>query len=218
MPALRIAIPIFPGVDMIDVAATIDPLSRIPAFWNERPLELNLVAEKIAPIVTLQNVPITPTATFADYAAGGLDVLLLPGATDTSGATKDPVFMDFVTTQGKTAGMVTSVCTGALILATAGLLDGFRATTHWLALGALGNLSDKIRVVNGYPRWVHDGNRLTGGGVSSSLDATLYLISLLTDEQTAKCVQLLIQYHPQPPYDCGDPSVADTDTYLRVAY
>ena len=65
---------------------------------------------------------------------------------------------------------------------------------------------------------MHDRDRLTTGGISSSLDGTLYLISLLTDQQTAKCTQLLLQYHPQPPFDTGDPAVADTETYLRVAY
>ncbi|HEY0370877.1 MAG TPA: DJ-1/PfpI family protein [Thermoanaerobaculia bacterium] len=219
MSSLRIAIPIYPQVDMIDVAATVDPLSRIPDFWKERPLELNLVAATLDPIVTGQNVKITPTATFTDYTPDKpLDVLLLPGASNPSGATSDPVFMDFVRAQGATAQMVTSVCTGALILGTAGLLNGFRATTHCLAIETLRAISDQILVVNGFPRWVHDGNRLTGGGVSSSLDSTLYLISLLTGEQTAKCIQLLVQYNPQPPFNCGDPSVADTDTYLRVAY
>jgi len=218
MHPLRIAIPIYPGVDIIDVASTVDPLSRIPDFWKDRPLELHLVAEKRQPILTGQKVPITPTATFDDYGHGKLDVLLLPGADDTSGATKDEMLMDFVRKQGASAHMVTSVCTGALVLGTAGLLEGFRATTHCLALDTLRQISNKILVVNGYPRWVHDRNRLTGGGVSSSLDSTLYLISLLTDEQTAKCIQLVIQYNPQPPFDCGDPSVADEKTYLRVAY
>ena len=142
---------------------------------------------------------------------------LLPGAGDTSDATNDPVLMEFVKTQGANARLVASVCTGALILGTAGLLDGYRATTHWMAIGGLTAMKN-VRVVNGFPRWVHDRNRLTTGGVSSSLDGTIYLISLLTDEQTAKCVQLLIQYNPHPPFDCGDPSVADPETYLRVVY
>lgn len=219
MPPLRIAIPIYPAVDMIDVAATLDPLGRIPDYWTERPLELHLVAATLDPIVTGQKVLITPTATFADYEnSGPLDVLLLPGAGDTSGATGDPVLMEFVRTQGATAQMVTSVCTGALVLGAAGLLNGYRATTHWFALDSLRGISQDIFVVNGYPRWVHDRNRLTAGGISSSLDSTLYLISLITDEQTAKCVQLLIQYNPHPPFACGDPSVADPDTYLRVVY
>ncbi len=218
MPRLRIAIPIYPGVDMIDVASTVDPLSRIPSF-SDSTIDLHVVAATLDPILTLQKVPITPTATFSDYdGATPLDVLLVPGADDTSGATGDDTLMKFVRTQGASARMVTSVCTGALILGAAGLLDGFRATTHCLALDALRKISNEILVVNGYPRWVHDGNRLTGGGVSSSLDSTLYLVSLLTDAQTAKCIQLVLQYNPQPPFHCGDPSVADTDTYLRVVY
>lgn len=219
MPPLRIAIPVYHGVDLIDVASTFDPLSRIPSFWKERPLELHLVAATRDPIVTGQRVPITTTNTFDGYDDGTpLDVLLLPGADDTSGATNDERLMRFVRTQGATAHRVTSVCTGALILGKAGLLDGFRATTHCLAIETLRQISSAILVVNGYPRWVHDRNRLTGGGVSSSLDSTLYLISLLTNDQTAKCIQLVIQYNPQPPFHCGDPSVADTETWLRVAY
>jgi cyclohexyl-isocyanide hydratase len=218
MTTLRIAIPIYPGVDMIDVASSFDPLSRIPNYWIERPFELNLVAATLDPIATGQKVSIKPTATFADYRDATLDVLLVPGADDTSGATGDETFMRFVREQGATAKMVTSVCTGALVLGAAGLLDGFRATTHWWAQEKLRQISKEIQVVNGYPRWVHDGNRLTGGGVSSSLDATLYLISLLTSEQTAKCIQLIIQYNPQPPFHDGDPAVADPETYLRVVY
>lgn len=218
MPPLRIAIPIYPGCDMIDVAATFDPLRRIPDFWKERPLELDLVAASPEPVITGQKVGLGPTKTFADYDGVTLDVLLVPGADDTSGAMNDPTFMKFVADQGGRAKMVTSVCTGALVLGKAGLLNGFRATTDWWAQDTLRGMSKEIVVVNGYPRWVHDRNRLTGGGVSSSLDSTLYLISLLTDEQTAKCIQLIIQYNPQPPFHGGDPAAADTDTYVRVVY
>ncbi|HUR80488.1 MAG TPA: DJ-1/PfpI family protein [Thermoanaerobaculia bacterium] len=215
MPPLRIAIPIYPQVDMIDVASTVDALKRIPDY-SSYALELDLVAATLDPIVTGQNVKIGPTKTFADYNDDPLDVLLLPGAGDTSGATSDPVLMKFVKTRGENARHVVSVCTGALILGSAGLLDGYRATTHWMAIGGLTAMKN-VRVVNGYPRWVHDRNRLTTGGVASSLDGALYLISLLAGEQTAKCVQLLIQYNPHPPFDCGDPAVADADTYFRVA-
>ena len=213
---LRIAIPIYPGVDLIDATVTYDALSRIPQFSGYG-LELDLVAATLDPIATGQRLVLTPTKTFADYTEP-LDVLLVPGATDTGGATGDCVFMDFVTAQGATAGIVASVCTGALILATAKLLDGYQATTYWYSLDrrTLGTISPAVQQVNGYPRWVHDRNRLTGGGVSSSLDATLYLISLITDQQTAKCIQLSIQYNPQPPFNTGDPAVADYETYRRV--
>lgn len=216
MPPLRIAIPIYTQVDMIDVASTVDTLKRIPDF-SSFAVELDLVAATLDPILTGQKIEIVPTKTFGDYNDDPLDVLLLPGAGDTSDATNDPVLMEFVKTQGANARIVASVCTGALVLGTAGLLDGYRATTHWMAIDGLKAMKN-VRVVNGYPRWVHDRNRLTTGGVSSSLDGALYLISLLTDDQTAKCVQLLVQYNPHPPFDCGDPSVADPDTYLRVVY
>lgn len=217
MPPLRIAIPVYPKVDMIDVAATLDPLGHIATFSGDHSLELNVVAATLDPITTGQSVQIVPTKTFAAYDDTPLDVLLVPGAYDTSGATGDPTFMQWVTAKGQTARMVTSVCTGSLVLAAAGLLNGYRATTHWSALEGLRAFPD-VRVVNGYPRWVHDRNRLTAGGVSSSLDAVLYLISLITSEQVAKCIQLIVQYHPQPPFDCGDPAVADPETYLRVVY
>jgi len=216
MHPLRIAIPIYENVDLIDVTVPYDALSRIPQFWRDRILELDLVAETLTPVPTGQSLLLTPTKTFADYKHIKLDVLLVPGATDTSPATGSTAFMNFITAHGD-SHLVASVCTGAKILAAAKLLDGYRATTHWLALDGLRE-NPAVRVVNEFPRWVHDRNRLTGGGISSSLDATIYLISRITNEETAKCVQLLLQYNPHPPFETGDPSVADTDTYLRVAY
>ena len=217
MKKLHIVIPIYPKVDLIDVTVTFDALSRIPSYWKERELDLQIVAATTDPIMTGQGVKITPTSTFDAYRNTTLDVLLVPGSEDTSPATGDDTLMKFVKKKGKTAKVVASVCTGALILGKAGLLDGYEATTHWFALDTLKAMKN-VRVVNGYPRWVHDRNRLTGGGVSSSLDATLYLISQITDDQTAKCCQLILQYHPQPPFNTGDPAVADPQTYLKVVY
>lgn len=217
MKKLHIVIPIYPKVDIIDVTVTFDALSRIPSYWTERELDLQIVAATTDPILTGQGVKITPTSTFDAYRRTPIDVLLLPGSLDTTPATGDETLMKFVKAKGATAKFVTSVCTGAIILARAGLLDGYEATTHWFALDSLRAI-DGVRVVNGYPRWVHDRNRITGGGISSSLDATLYLISRITDDQTAKCCQLILQYHPQPPFDTGDPGVADRATYLKVVY
>jgi cyclohexyl-isocyanide hydratase len=217
MQPLRIAIPIYPGVDLIDVTVPFDVFTRIPGFWKERELDLHLVAATTDAIFTGQKVELHATKTFDDYKDSPATVLLVPGAYDTSGATEDPVLMSFIQEQAAKAKLVTSVCTGAIVLGTAGLLDGYRATTHWAALDSLRAMKS-VLVVNGYPRWVHDRNRITGGGISSSLDTAIYLVSLLTNEQAAKCVQLLIQYNPHPPYQTGDPAVADQDTYLRTAY
>lgn len=217
MKKLHIVLPIYTNVDLIDVTVTFDALSRIPSYWKERELDLQIVAATTDPIVTGQKVKITPTSTFEAYRRTPLDVLLVPGSQDPSPALNDETLMKFVKAKGATAKVVASVCTGAIILGKAGLLDGYEATTHWAALDTLKAMK-KVRVVNGYPRWVHDRNRITGGGISSSLDATLFLIAQITDEQTAKCCQLILQYHPQPPFDTGDPAVADTQTYLKTIY
>ena len=119
--------------------------------------------------------------------------------------------------QAAGARWVTSVCTGAWLLAKAGLLDGYRATTHSLTIIDFANEFPNVVVANGYPRFVECGNRFTTGGVSSSLDGALKLAELITgDAQVPKGIQLEIQYHPQPPYNCGDPAVADFTTYDLV--
>jgi cyclohexyl-isocyanide hydratase len=217
MNPLRIGIPIYKFVDLIDVAATFDVLSRIPNYWTERPLELDVIGPTLDPIATDQKVELTPTQTFSHYDANPLSVIIVPGSQRTDSATGDPQYMDFVKKQAANPGIeiVMSVCTGALILSDADLLDGFEATTHWIGLDFL-KKNPKVKVVNGYPRWVHDRNRITTGGVSSSMDGSFYLISVLTNEQTAKCAQLITQYHPQPPFDTGDPAVADYTTYSIV--
>ena len=93
-----------------------------------------------------------------------------------------------------------------MILATAGLLDGYEATTHWSFLPCFARFP-KIRVAAGYPRFIVDRDRVTGGGISSGLDeGPLGVIALLRGEDAAKNVQLTIQYHPQPPFQWGDPA------------
>lgn len=217
MKPLRIGIPIYKFVDLIDVAATFDVLSRIPGYWKVRPFELDIIGPTCDPILTDQGIVLTPTKTFAQVDASPLSVIIAPGSQHTDSAIDDKQYMDFVTRQsiGPDIEIVMSVCTGALILSAAGLLDGYQATTHWIALDYL-KANKNVRVVNGYPRWVHDRNRITTGGVSSSIDGSFYLISVVTDDQTAKCAQLITQYHPQPPFDTGDPAVADPTTYFKV--
>jgi cyclohexyl-isocyanide hydratase len=211
---LTIALPIYPTVDQIDVAAPWDVLSRIPQFSKKHQVELVLVAESLELVTTGQGLQLKPTQTFEKLRDA--DVLAVPGTQTLDAIVGNGAYTKFLRRIGKKARWVTSVCTGAVLLAEAGLLDGFRATTHWGSLDQLRSYK-KVTVANGYPRWVECGNRLTTGGVSSSIDGALHLVEMLTgDAEVVRCIQLEIQYNPQPPYRGGDPAVADFETYETV--
>ncbi len=212
----RVGIPIYHGVDLIDVAAPLDILSRVPQFWKEGTFDVQVVGKTLDPVPTWQKAGLQPTATFRDYEKNPMNVLLVPGSEDTSPATNDKELMAFIKEQAKHAKWVTSVCTGAMVLAAAGLLDGYQCTTHWAVLDALTTTYPKALVVNGFPRYVRDRNRFTSGGVSSSLDSAVELVSLLTNEHVAKCCQLIVQYQPDPPFNSGDPAHADYVTWATV--
>ncbi|HEX2204950.1 MAG TPA: DJ-1/PfpI family protein [Longimicrobium sp.] len=210
MAKLTIGIPIYPDVDLLDIVGPHEIFSWLNTTWPGNEVTVLLVAETDAPVKTSKGAKLVPDVTFAE--SPPLDVLFVPGAPNAaSAAESQPLLVDYVKAQGGRAEVkwVCSVCTGALILAKAGLLDGYRATTHWMALGSL-RAYPNIRVAEGYPRYVVDGNRVTGGGISSGLDESLALAALVTgDPNVARKTQLAIQYHPQPDYDCGDPGVAD---------
>jgi cyclohexyl-isocyanide hydratase len=120
---------------------------------------------------------------------------------------EDKAFIGFLRKQGAQAAYVTSVCTGALLLAAAGLLDGYRATTHWLSLDLLRKF-DRIEVVE-EERVVTDRNRITGGGVTAGIDFGLVLAAEWHGEELAKGIQLMVEYDPAPPWQSGSPRVAD---------
>lgn len=127
-----------------------------------------------------------------------LSVILVPGGIGTRAEMENPRHISFVQKQGANAEYVTSVCTGALVLHKAGFLEGRRATTYWGAITELQGLGGNTTVVND-ERWVHDGNVITGAGVSAGIDMALYLISLLEGAEMAKRVQQLMEYYPKPP-------------------
>lgn len=127
-----------------------------------------------------------------------LSVVLVPGGLGTRTQMNNPKHIEFVQRQGRKAEWITSVCTGALVLHSAGFLEGKRATTHWGSIPELQNLGGNTTVVND-ERWVHDGNVITAAGVSAGIDMALYLISLLKDAATAKRVQQMMEYYPKPP-------------------
>ena len=109
------------------------------------------------------------------------------------------VYLDFLVEQSKNVKYVCSVCEGALLLAAAGLLDGYTATTHWAFIPCLTERFKKVIVADGHPRYCLDRDRLTGGGISSGLDEALMLIQLLLGTAAAQSVQQTTQYYPRPP-------------------
>jgi cyclohexyl-isocyanide hydratase len=124
----------------------------------------------------------------------------------------DPRFIGYLQGQAQCAQWVASVCEGALLIAAAGLLDGYRATTHWWFIPCL-KLFPKIQVADGYPRYIVDRTRVTGGGISSGIDEGLVMVALMAGETVARKVQLNIQYNPHPPFTDGDPSTAKPPIY-----
>ncbi len=148
-----------------------------------------------------------PTVSF-DECPLDLDVICVPGgASGTLAAIQDDSTIRFLRDRGSRAKFVTSVCTGALVLGAAGLLTGYKATTHWAATSLLpifGAVPTEGRVVR-------DRNRITGAGVTAGIDFGLSLVGQLRGRQYAECVQLMAEYAPDPPYDAGTPKRAPSE-------
>jgi len=195
-----IGIPIYEKVDLLDVAA---PAEIFDAMKNSAPklkVQVCLIAEHDRPVVTKAGVTIKPDKCF--HEVPHVDVLWVPGG-DPSALKKlmhDPkrTYLDFLISRAANAQWVTSVCEGAMLLAQAGLLDGYLATTHWAFIPCLKKYK-AISVAEGYPRFVVDRNRVTGGGISSGLDEALKMVELLACYDVAQQVQQFTQYYPAPP-------------------
>ena len=163
----------------------------------------HLVARTMDPVTSDSGAQLVPTCTFADCPRD-LDVLFVPGGFGTFDAMKDPELLAFLADRGARAGKITSVCSGAMILGAAGLLQGYRSTTHWAVHDTLvpfGAEPVKQRVVT-------DRNRISGGGVTAGIDFGLVLLAELHGEETARLVQLMMEYDPAPPFTAGTPEQA----------
>lgn len=217
----RIGIPIIDQVDLLDVCNAVEIFRWMNAFWKDHTVEAPLIGRTTALVTTGNGVRLQPDACFGDFGEEkALDALYVPGgsAEYVAAATADAALIAFVSQQAGHANLVTSVCTGAFVLAAAKLLDGRECTTHWFFQDQFRREYPQARLVNGYPRYVKaaTANVVTGGGISSAIDESLYLVSLIAGEEVARCIQLAIQYHPAPPFTDGDPAQADYRTWSRV--
>ena len=209
IPNFDIVMPIYEGVDLMDVAGPHEFFSWLVGNWKAKNVTITLVAETSAPVKSRDNFVLTPNQTFDYYkennlqanmiwTPGGdpkaLHVLMQPGTP----------YLNFLNQQAEHADWVCSVCEGALLLAAAGLLNGYNATTHWYFIPCLEEFKE-ITVAPGFPRFIRDRNRMTGGGISSGLDESLELIRIIAGTDMAEQVQQTTQYYPEPPVNSTIP-------------
>ena len=205
MPApLQIGILVFPKVTQLDFTGPLQVFSSLPA------AVVHLIWKRIEPVASDSVLTLTPTTTFVDCPQ--LDVICVPGGAGTDDMVNDEEVLGFLRRQAEGAKYVTSVCTGSLVLGAAGLLRGYRATTHWAAtefLGPYGATPVETRVCV-------DRNRVTGGGVTAGIDFALTLVSILIDRPTAEAIQLRLEYNPAPPFNAGSPDTAPPEILARL--
>ena len=189
----QIAMLIYPGMTVMDL---IGPHCFLGGLMGAKVL---LVAKSLEPVTSDTGVTITPTASF-ETCPRDLTVLFTPGGADgTLAAAKDPQTRAFMADRGARAKYITSVCSGSLILGAAGLLKGYKATSHWSVrhvLAGFGAIPTDARVVR-------DRNRITGAGVTAGLDFGLTMVAELRDRTYAECCQLMSEYDPDPPFHAG---------------
>jgi putative intracellular protease/amidase len=204
---MEIVIPLFPHFTALDGIGPYEVLQRIPGF------DVTFIGHERG-VVRSDNgmLGIEVDATFEEHPRP--DVVVFPGGVGTRPLMTDERVLNWVRTAHETTTFTTSVCTGSLVLAAAGLLKGLTATTHW---GALDVLTQNGAIPTGDRVVEHLDQRLiTAAGVSSGIDMALRLVELLVDRTAAEAAQLMIEYDPQPPFDSGSTAKASEAVVARV--
>ena len=204
MSVLTVGLVLFPKLTQLDLTGPYEVFSRMPD------TTVYLTAASAEPVVSERGLTIAPNVTFDRTPS--LDILCVPGGPGVNPMMEDAAMLRFLAAQGEHARYVTSVCTGALLLGAAGLLRGYRATTHWLSLDLLPLFGAQIVE----ERVVVDRNRITGGGVTAGIDFALVVASEVFGVAVAREIQLMIEYDPAPPFPGGSRSTAPADLVKRV--
>ncbi len=197
---MRIAILIYQRLTALDAIGPYEVLSRLPG------ASLSFVAAEPGPVTT-DNGMLTLVAEHSISEVPAPDIVLVPGGPGEVAQRAGETLLEWLRSVHETSTWTTSVCTGSLILAAAGLLEGKRATSHWLALEKLGELG--ARPVS--ERVVFDGKIVTAAGVSAGIDMALELAARVAGVEVAQAIQLGIEYDPQPPFDAGSPAKAPAE-------
>lgn len=200
---MQIAFVLYPGLTALDLIGPYEVLRSLPG------AEVRFVSNERGP-VTADSEVLTLMATHSYADTPRPDLLLVPGsATNSVGILEDKELIDWVTEAHKTTTWTTSVCSGSLVLAKAGILAGLPATTHWMVQEGLRFLGAEPRPDE---RIVRAGKIVTAAGVSAGIDLGLWLVGEIAGRERAEATQLIIEYDPQPPYDTGHVSKASEAT------
>ena len=197
--SFRIGILIFPDIMQLDMTGPHEVFTKMPD------TEVLLIWKTLDPIVTGGGMRILPDVTYETCPE--LDLICVPGGGGINPLLNDSETLDFIREKAETARFITSVCTGSLVLAAAGLLKGKRSACHWMSrdmLSEFGAIPDSSRVVI-------DGKFISGGGVTAGIDFGLTVAAEVFGEEVAKSIQLGIEYNPQPPFNAGSPEDAGPD-------
>ncbi|HXL94611.1 MAG TPA: DJ-1/PfpI family protein [Streptosporangiaceae bacterium] len=197
---MQIAIVLFDRFTSLDAVGPYQVLKRLPG------AEVVFVAERTGPVTDdADTLKLVAGAVFAEVPEP--DIIVVPGGPGQSAQMDDGPLRQWLLAADQSTTWTTSVCTGSLILAGAGLLAGRRATSHWLALEEL----KRFGAEPASDRVVFDGKYVTGAGVSAGIDMALTLAARIAGDQVAQAIQLGIEYDPQPPFDAGSPAKAPED-------
>ena len=200
MTGMQIALALYERFTALDIVGPFQVLADVPDH------DIVWVADRVGPVTDhTHRLPITATATFDEVTAP--DIVIVPGGIDTAGHLPDHPIVGWLQRVHPTTTWTTSVCTGSLLLAGAGLLDGTDATSHWCSAAKL----DELGAHYTEERVVERGKIITAAGVSAGIDMALTLLDRLHGPAIAQTVQLAIEYDPQPPFDAGSPSKAPAD-------
>lgn len=204
---MQVAIPLFPRFTALDAIGPYEVLQRVPS------IDVTFVGHERGEVRSENGMlGITVDATFDEMPTP--DIVVFPGGVGTRPLVNDERVVAWVRTAHESSKYTTSVCTGSLVLGGAGLLNGLTATTHWACypeLEATGATPTAQRVVEHL-----DERIITAAGVSSGIDMALRLLELLVDRTAAQASQLMIEYDPQPPFDCGALANCDDEIVNRV--
>ncbi|HYN86411.1 MAG TPA: DJ-1/PfpI family protein [Pyrinomonadaceae bacterium] len=202
---MEIAILFYDGMTALDAVGPYEVLRMMPG------AKARTVARERGPVRTDSGLALLHAEhTFDEVAAA--DILVVPGASEPRPAMADAALVAWVRRVHETTRWTTSVCSGSLILGAAGLLKGLRATTHWIALDALA----RFGAVPVSERFVREGKIVTAAGVSAGIDMALVIAAEECGEETARAIQLAVEYDPQPPFDSGSPAKATPEAVEMV--